>query len=532
MIIRKPFAFIVQRFKLLHFITFILCGYLGYTFWRVSSFFNDFVVQGYTTNIADVPGKYYSIFMVIAIVIILIFTIMLTTLFKRKNKFHFPYLLLTIFYVILLLYTLFLPGLLRAAELSEIESSAALILRGVASILFYGIPLSMIVILLLAFGFDIRTGEFLDIKDEINLDEEDSEEVEINIKNEDYKVKRFTRRYLREIKYYIIENKNIFKVLGIILGAIILFFVGKFIISLNRIVKVDQSFRYSNISLTFNQSVLSTLDYGGNQISTDKVYLAVKVKALNNTNDLHTIATEDFCLEIANNTCLYPKLDKSGKFIDLAKPYYGEKIGRGQTYEYVLVYELEPNQARSKYKIKILDSLVYKKDELIPKYKEITLTPGFSNTTNNIKDYNLQEEILFNKTTLLNTKLTVNSYEISDNYRYSYEYCYQENCSESKNAIVSSSGKTFLVLDGTLDLDNEATYTKYKLGTNAFFSDFAKVEYYIDGNRYISTTTEKTPKDNNTKLVVEVPNAIKNADKINLIITIRDKSYTLKLKEL
>ena len=555
MIIRKPFAFIVQRFKLLHFITILLCAYLGYSFWHVKSFFDEFVGNGYTTNIADVPGEYYNFLMVIVIIIILIFTIMVTLLFKKKKKDYYPYLLLTIFFTILLFYTLFLPGLLRNAELAKLESSTSLIVRGATSVLFYGTIISSVVLLLLAFGFDIRTGEFLNIKDEVNLDEEDSEEIELNIKNEDYKVKRLFRRYVREVKYYVIENKNIFRVLAIILGLIVLFFVGKFVLSLNRIVRVDQSFKYSNLSLTFNQSVLSTLDYGGNTISNDKIYLAVKVKVANNSNGMQTIAAEDFCLEI-DNGCVYPKLDKSGKFLDLAKPYYGEKIGQKQNYEYVLVYELNENQTKAKYKIKILDSLVHKENELIAKYKEINLSPAYSSSVNNIQTASLGEEINLNKTPLLDTKIKVNNYELVDNYRYNYNYCYKEKCSSlkdyektdeineqcensiyykkctlSKNAIVASNGKTFITLDGSLELDNNASYVKFKLGSNDFFTDFAKIIYYIGEEKYISDVGEKTPKDNNEKLVLEVSSSVKRADKLYLVITVRDKSYTIKLRE-
>ena len=528
MIIRKPFAFIVQRFKLLHFIAVILCAYLGYTFWHIKGFFNDFVVNGYVTNITDASSKYYSFLMVLACLVLIVFTIVITMLFKKKN--------------------LFLPGLLRNAERSSLESSTSLILRGLSSIIFYSIPISAFVILLLAYGFDIKTGEFLDIKDEINLDEEDSEEVELNLKNEDYKAKRLIRRYFRGVKYYVIENKNIFIVLGGILGVIILFFVGRFIISLNRVVRVDQSFRYSNISLTFNESVLSTIDYGGNQLNDGKIYLAVKIKATNVSNDLVTITTDDFCLDM-NNYCIYPKLDKSGKFIDLAKPYYGEKIGQGKTYEYVIVYELDESQTKSRYKIKILDSLVYKENELIPKYKEITLTPTFSNSSNNIGTYSLGEEIILNKTPLLNTKIKAESFEIVDNYRYTYDYCYKVKCEKvkpkeecentlyadkciaSQNSIVAASGKTFITLKGSLELDENATYTKYKLNTNNFFSDFAKIMYEVNGIKYYANVADKTPENDTNNIVLEVPNAIKSASSLKLIITIRDKSYTLKLEK-
>ena len=529
MIIRKPFAFLVEKFKILHFIVLIPCIYLIYMFWRLSDFFNTFVVDGYITTIADVASKYYSFLMVLACIVIFIFNALVTSLFKRKNKYHIPYLILTIIYFAIFIITLFIPGLLHSAELSELQSSTSLIIRGLMSIVFYIEIISTIFFILLAFGLNIKTGEFTDIRDEINLDEEDSEEVEINIKSDDYKVKRFIRRYIREIKYYVIENKNIFKVLGIILAVVIVFFLGKFILSLNRTVRVDQTFGYSNFSISFNSSVLSTLDYNGNEISKGKIYLANKVSVTNRTNGLLTLATDDFCLEIAGD-CYYPKLDRSGKFIDLAKPYYAEQIGGGKSYEYVLVYELDESLAKARYKVKILDSLTYKKNEVIPKYKEITLTPAFSDTINNVGTYSLNDEINLSNTNLLNTRLLVKNYEISQYFRYNYEYCYNENCSDSQDAIAASFGKYFIILDAEFNLDENSSYSKYKLGSNDFFEDFTDVEYKLNDNTYTLDVKDVTPKKVNDKLVLEVNSSIKDAEEINLIITVRDKRYILKLK--
>jgi len=541
MIIRKPFAFLVEKFKLLHFIVLVPCIYLIYMFWRLSDFFNEFVIDGYVTTIADVSGKYYSFLMVIAALIIVVFTGLVTALFKKKNKFYIPYLLIVIVYSVIFVSTLILPGLLDSAETASLESSSSLIIRGVMSIIFYAQIISSIALLLLSFGLDIRTGEFLDIKEEINLDENDSEEVEINIKSDDYRAKRFVRRYIREIKYYVIENKNIFKVIGVILGIVILFFVGKFILSLNRNVRVDQTFGYSNFSLSFNSSLLSSLDYNGNVISKDKIYLANKVTVTNRTNNLLALSTYDFCLEIGDD-CYYPKLDRSGKFIDLAKPYYAEQIGRGSTTEYVLVYELDNSLVRSKYKIKVLDSLTYKKDKVIPKYKEINIAPTFSDSVKVVGTYAINDEIDLSKTTLLNSKIKITNYSVSQFYRYNYYKCKEDDCDveactddnekcvKLQDGVAAGFGKYFIIMDGEFVLDENSSYSKHKLGSNDFFEDFIDVNYKIDGKENTIGVKDATPKKSNGRMILEVNSVIKDADEINLFITVRDQRFILKLK--
>ena len=541
MIIRKPFAFLVEKFKLLHFIILIPCIYLIYMFWRVSGFFNTFVANNYVTNIADLKGKYFSFLMIIASIVIIVFALLVASLFKKKNKFYFPYVLIAISYTIIFFTSAFLPGLLHNAEIASLESSTSLIIRGVMSIEFYAQFILVFMFLLLAFGFDIRTGEFLDIKEEINLDENDSEEIEINIKSDDYKAKRFARRYFREIKYYVIENKNILKVIGAVIGVVVLVFAIKFLISLNRTVRVDQMFGYSNFSLSFNESLLSTLDYNGNVISKGKVYLANKVTVTNKTTALQALTTSDFCLEISDE-CYYPKLDKSGKFIDLAKPYYAEQIGRGSTSEYVLVYELDEALSRSTYKIKVLDSLTYKKDAVIPKYKEITIKPSFSDSVRDIGTYALNEEVDLSKTTLLKSKIKVENAVVAQYYRYDYYKCTEEDCDvdnctqdndkclKLQDAVAASIGKYFIILKGDFTLDENSSYAKYKLGSNDFFGDFTTVKYKIGDLEGTTTVKDATPKKSNGTIILETSSIIKDAEEINLIITVRDQRYTLKLK--
>lgn len=529
MIVRKPYAFLVEHFKLVHFILLIPFGYLTYMFYRLSRFFDAFVVAGYKTNATNVVGTYYNILIPIAIFIIIITTLLILLLFQRKDKTYQPYMIYTILYTIIFAFSLLLPNFLSKCESATLVSSTALILRGFASIAFYVQIIAFIFIILLGFGLNVKTGEFQDIQEEIDLEEEDSEEVEINVGNEDYKAKRWLRRYFREIKYYIIENKHVFMVLGGIVAVILLYFIGSFIISLTSIVKVDQSFKHTNFSISFNSSILSTLDYHGKPISDGKIYLANKVTVTNLTNDLKTINASDFWLDISG-TYYYPVLDRSGKFLDLAKPYYGEKIGAKATNEYVLVYELDENDARSQYKIRVLDSITYKKNQMIPNYKQITLTPNYSNSVSKVGEYSLNEEVSFKDTTLLNSSLMVTNYEISQSYRYNYDYCYQDTCTKSTDSVSASFGKYLLILENKLLLDENCSYFKNKLGSNNFYEDFVEVSYDTSNMNHVLPVKDLTPKGVEDHTVLEVNSSINDAENLYLNITIRSKQYTIKLK--
>ena len=200
-------------------------------------------------------------------------------------------------------------------------------------------------------------------------------------------------------------------------------------------------------------------------------------------------------------------------------------------YEYALVYELDDKDAKGNYKIRILDSLERKNKELIPKYKEISLSPSYSDSVVEVGKYSLgEDQIDLSKTTLENTKLTVKDYELTNHFKYTYEYCYQDNCSTAYNGVIPSLGKYLLILDANLEQDDNTPYFKYKLGSNDFFQDFMAIEYYIGDSRYVSNVVNKTPKTADKK-VLEVNSNVKLADKINLVLTVRDKRYIITLKD-
>jgi hypothetical protein len=529
MIIRKPYAFLVKYFKIIHFVLLVPLIYIALRSFKLMQFFNNFVSNGYVVKETEVITNYYHFLIPLACLFVIIVVSLIYALLKNKNLSASAYLWIIIFYAIFFIISLSLPSILNTFSTTDIPSSTALLYKGLATIIFYLQPLFIIILLFKGLGFDLKNFEFTNIKDLINLDESDNEEVELNVGFENYELKRGFRRYFRELKYYIIENKAVLKTLGFILVGILTIFLVRWIISLNRIVRIDQSFTLSKLSLTFNDSILSAYDYNGNVIKDGNIYLAVKTTVKNNTKGFVTLKTDDLWLEMGDKY-YYPVLDRSGKFLDLAKPYYGDQIGAGDSNEYVLVYELSSSELYTNYKIKILDSITYKENQIIPLYKELTLTPRYLNEIKDNGDFALGSTINFSNTTMLNTTMTINSYELTNSYVYSYDYCYNDKCTKSLNSVTPAYNSMLLVLDGNIVLDENASYTKYKLGSNDFAQDFIKVYYEIGDKNATVTVKNVTPKTVTDKIVLEVNRAIAYADHIKLAITIRNQKYNLVLK--
>ena len=125
--------------------------------------------------------------------------------------------------------------------------------------------------------------------------------------------------------------------------------------------------------------------------------------------------------------------------------------------------------------------------------------------------------------------------KITTSYIYDYEVCYSKNNCTTKKDVASidytkgPSSSTLLVLGYDFDLDDSTAYAKYRKNNNMFFNNFASVKAGVEGvvNEY--SVIDVTPKNLKNKLVLQVNGNIKDADDLDLYITIRNKRYIINL---
>lgn len=536
MIIKKPYAFLIRHFRLIHFILLIPIIIVLLSTRSILTFFKAYVAAGYVTDEVNIVSNYLNFLVYPALIFIIIGFILILLLLRSKNKNINIYAFNSLFYFILLILFILIPSILTKYETTDIASTTARVYRDVTNFIYFFQYLIIFLVIIKGLGFDFERFKFIDILDELDLEEEDSDEIEFKIGLPAYKAKRSLRKTFREFKYYVLENKFYLSIICSIVLVISLIFIVVSIINGNRNIKINQIFSLNNFNIKFNSSILTNIDYNGQVIAEDKYYLAVKTYVKNVGTTAQKLDTSDFWLEIAKDKYKYPILDRSGKFIDLGKPYYGEKIAKNYECEYVLVYELTSEEIKSNYTIKILDSITYKEDEIIPKYKIINLTPKLINKISEINIKQLGEEINLENTNLMNTTLKIDAYTITNKYLYTYEFCIMdEECYESTNSVTPDTGSsagyyTLIKLNGNFNLDENSTYAKYKLGSNNFFKDFVQIEYVIGDNTHIANVSDKTPENSDGIYVIQVPKKVDEASEINLIVTIRDKEFIYKLK--
>ena len=389
-----------------------------------------------------------------------------------------------------------------AIAVKTVEASAARTIRDIANIAYYGGYLIMIYTLVRGIGFDIKNFNFGEDLQDLDLSAEDSEEIELNINLDRYEIERKIRSFIRDTKYYIFENKFIFTIITI--GVVLLSIISIFL----------------NIKI-YNQT------YKLNKVFTYNIF--------NPTTVAKAIGRDDFALYIDNQTVLYPKLDRSGNFIDIAGAYYGGKFQPKTKNTICLVYELMASQVQNKYEIRLLTSTVRDKSILIGRYQKIKFKPEIKDETLVQETAKLKTKITFTNTPLLNTTLKINSYSLVDRYEYKYDYCLEEKCTPSIGLVNIDYAKNgpgiLLVLDSELKLDKKADYANYKPESRNFYVDFMTLNYeYTNGKKYISRLINRTPINLKDKVVFQVNPEVTKAKKINLVIRVRDKEATIKLK--
>lgn len=536
MVIRKPYAFLIRHFRLIHFLIIIPMFITLLCTRTVLDFFSTFVASGYVTSETNIAYNYINPLVYVSLILVISSVVAIIFLLRTKDKDIKAHLIITIFYSILLVGFFILPGILSNFETTDVAPTTSRMIRDIVSFLYYIQYIFILLTFIKGLGFDFERFQFIDLLSELDIDEEDSDEVEFRIGVEGYKAKRKARFLLREFKAYLLENKFF---VSIILGVILIILIILLIINIvtgNQNIRINQRFSLQGFSVKFNNAIVSNLDYNGHLISKDDYFLAVNIYVKNISGQSKELDTSAFYLDVGEKDYIYPTLSYGSNFVDFGRPYYNGKIFKDSECEYLIVYKLSRKQVRTSYTIKILDSVIYKEDEIIPKYKIINLKPQIIDEIRSENKVNLGDEVNFKNTNLLDTKVRIDSYTLTNRYVYEYNFCLTEgDCRLSRNSVTpdtpSSKGQyTLLALNGEFDIDKESSYSKYKLNTNDFFKDFMEIEYTVGGVTHTSKVTNKTPEEVDGTVIIQVPMRVENAEAINLILTVRDKRFIYKIK--
>ena len=530
MIIKKPYAFLIKHFRIIHILLLIPTIYLMFKFNDLASFFRNYADVGNKTLELTIAGSYITKFTYVALFFMLISNLTIFLLMKSKKKPTIYYGLNILYYIYLTIISIVFYLIISELETRTLDATIVNFIRDIAGLTVIPLYAIIAVTITKGIGFNFKSFRF-ERNGDLQITDEDDEEVELKLGNGSFNTKKTAVHTLRELKYYVLENKFVFTCIGFFLAFIIVISLYMNYQVYNKRYNSNQAFALDNFTMTLKESYITDVDYSGRIINKDNYYLVVKLAIYNKSNKAVSIDKSNFRVYF-DNKYLFPNYDRSNRFIDVGKPYQGELIYEKASDDYVLVYEIDESMIRSEYKMKILSGLKHEPDKLIPSYKIISIKPNNITEIEDLGEAKVNTPINFEHTMLGNTKLKIKGFRIDDSYSYNYSYCVtQDECYTAKNTLLPSTGKALAIIEDEITWDEASSY--YKNGNKDLYGDFANISYrYNTGitlKRYNDLMKDVTPANVKNVKIYEVPKMVSSSavDDISLKIIIRNKVITI-----
>lgn len=218
MILKKPYAFLIKYFRLIHL---VLTGLLIY----IVSKFND--IYKFFQMVIDDPANRYDAFsyvnnkLFIYILIVLVLCYIIYRLLKYKDKPRKMYIFTIVGYIVISIFMMVLFNYMNKITM-EIDSEKVIRLyRDILLITLFIQYYNVIIMGIRGLGFDIKKFDFGRDIQELNLNESDSEEIEVNLNINTTNVMREIRRQKREFGYFYKEFKGYIIVIIILIIGIL-----------------------------------------------------------------------------------------------------------------------------------------------------------------------------------------------------------------------------------------------------------------------------------------------------------------------
>ena len=533
MILRKPYAFLIKYFKLIHVFLVVPLCYLLYRTNVILNFFQEYMMSEKIISGRDFTGELFNNWMfILPFIIMLILIILLGVMFyKKKPKIFYIYNILVII-ALLIIYN-FSYNVVSTLEAQVIETRMLRLVRDILFILILFQGIGLILTFIRATGFDIKKFDFNRDLEQLDITEADAEEFELDINVETNVFKRELKKNIRFAKYIYVENKFLFNTLFLIIFSVICFLTYMNLNIYNKTYKQGQSFLTNEFMMTVNNSYLTNQSYKGKQI-TDNYLLIIELD-IKARYDKITLNTTKLELKIKDG--VYHPTDKYGSnLIDLGTVYNHGVIDMNSFQTQLLVYEIPKELISEKMTIKYLDNMVSSGNKLNPKYIKVKLNPYNLDKQNEHKIVNLNDSIQLNETILNNTSINITDFEIQERFKLNYKYCIKKECYESVeylNPILNTNyDKVLLKIDGEIDIDEELNgkqvYRLYNI-----INYFGKIKYQVgEKTKYYNNLKNVIPKKDDalSSCYIEIPKEIMDSKQISFILDIRDKSYEYIIK--
>ena len=504
MILRKPYAFLIKYFKIIHIILFLIFTYLVFEIRNIYMFFVNYVKAGNFTYLDNMANDYLNPLIFIMIILIIAFAISVYELMKKKEKPILFYKILIIYGFVLLIFWIYFRNFFATLGDTSYDALTIIIYRDIIAFLYYINYFYVGFSFIRGFGFDIKKFSFDKDKKELNLEETDNEEYELNIGVDKDNVANYIRRERREFKYYLKENKTFFVIASIVLiiGLGVFIYFNYFVE--NKVYVEKDQININNIIYRVNNCLLTDLDKHSNEISANKSFIVVNMDILNKNTE-KKINKETFRIKM-NNHYYYPVLNYNYSFNDLGVVYSDEMyFPNGKVTNVNLVFKIEREDIKEIY-FELLKSnnSSYERINIKPVKQEQEVSTYKLNESVAVSDYNIK----------------IASYKVYDKTSYEYDNCYNEVCNKLTKMVTPKLNDCILALEIENLKDLKQNFIENYVGLKYLYSD----KVYSVSSKDIAIVGS-----NKDIIYLSVPNTVKKASRITVAIKTRSNEYDIEM---
>lgn len=500
MVFKKPYAFLIKHFKLIHLILTAIYIFLAFKVSSILTYYNNFI-SGKVGKINAI--NYTRPYYLIAIILSIIICVAIFILMHHKKKPKLMYIILILLYIIITVVISLAINGLNVIYFSILEAKTLRLYRDLLRLILIVQYITIVMALIRGLGFDIKKFDFVKDLNEMNIEITDGEEVELTL-NGTNTVTRKIRRKIRELKYYYIENKIFINIVITILVILVASTISIDINIINKVYSENEVFSTDAFDFQVLNTYVTNKSYNNQTINTSANSFIIINLQINPHSETQELNTSNIILQIENNS--YSINNKSyEKFKDIGVGFNNQKIS--STKKYLFIYVVPNNLLTKKM------TLIY------AGIKKVKLNPINLDQIDTTTSLKLADTIDLTPTILASGSITINSYELNNKFSYEYNYDINgETHTITKN--LTSTSNTILKLNITSSLD------VYDIITN-----YGKIKYNLKGIEYTSKlVVNKTPTNYKEGLYLEVDKDIEQAENIYLELNVRNKKYIYTLK--
>lgn len=513
MIIRKPYAFIIKHFKLIHFFILLLSSYILFVSFNILDFFNEYVdtrqfLESETLVTDIVPAS-----IVIFSILLILLSTLIMVLFRKKEKPTMFYIASVIYYFILIVLCFVSRSTIKTIMFDGIDPRISRIIRDmwlISVMLQFAVVIFSLVRTL---GFDIKKFNFGEDLHELQIEDEDSEEVEINSRFNADKVRMSIRMQRHEFKSFFYENKFIIIFIAILSLVIIpSAFIAKNIVE-NKRYQVGEIIDLKGFNFTIEEAYTTKRDYNGKQLlKGDTSYLILKLNLTNLEEKERGIKLNNLRLEV-NNKIYVPKTNYYDYFEDLGIGYENNEIPKG-TKNYIAVYIINDEDLNNELIVRYADKITVKKSQANAKYYRFIITPENLDSKKTSFNQTIRNDIIVNYNKENTAKLNISHYNVSDKFTYELN------------------GKTKYIINNVgLVMMLNYEFTSESITFKDFIDKYIYISYKYKGNIYKKKINNITPSYYKDKsMFISVSENMKDVTEISLVVQTRNSEYIYKLK--